>query len=307
MNIAVRLEGGIGDHICAARFIPAIKELHPDSRIIAFSDTEGNTSQRDFLVKLWPGVFDEIEIINSKRNKEFPIKHQFSANENYPSALENVPENYLLKMKSADKFYDLHIDGMNWASYDFNWSKYFYTFPKPQIALEPVIDEKEYIVLNLVSDSNSTHKMEPWYVNKLVERLSKTHRVIIAATDKNEKYYSDCAAHAKIVKLDILGVTRLIANAKLFLTLDSGLKFIGYSTNTPTLNFCNQVTTYGEVPQHQIIRWQPFPFSVLPLYYPLEKTLEAVNFCIKYKTNTLPVCDFDKVFVKRIYTTCTTP
>ena len=39
MNIAVRLEGGLGDVLCANRFVFAIKEKYPKAEITAYIDS----------------------------------------------------------------------------------------------------------------------------------------------------------------------------------------------------------------------------------------------------------------------------
>ncbi len=303
-NIAVRFEGGVGDHILAARFIPAIREKYPGCRITIFSDTDGNTIQTDFLIALWPRLAEDYVVMDGKANKEYLIKHQYAAAENYPAAIENMADKYKEKIKTFDIFYDLHIDGLKWLDYDFDWSKYFYSFPKPSFELSPLVPEEDYIVVNLFVDMK-THQMEDWYNERLLKELSSKYKVYAATTEKNKANYEKYAQYVTPITASIRGVTKLIANAKLFITLDSGLKYIGYCTNTPTINYCNMVRQYGEVPQHQVIRWQPFPFSVMPQNYPINKVLDLSAFCIKYKTNILPECDFDSVFVKRNYTPCT--
>ena len=41
------MEGGLGDHFAANRFIPAIKEKYPNCEIDLFSDTECNSHQSE--------------------------------------------------------------------------------------------------------------------------------------------------------------------------------------------------------------------------------------------------------------------
>ena len=73
MKISVRMEGGLGDHFAANRFIPAIKEKHPNCEIDLFSDTEGNSHQSDILNKMWPSHFKETHIIKKKKYKNFRL------------------------------------------------------------------------------------------------------------------------------------------------------------------------------------------------------------------------------------------
>ena len=67
MKVSVRMEGGLGDHFAANRFVPAIKELHPDCSIDLFSDTEGSESQSKILNEMWPSHFNETFIIKEKK------------------------------------------------------------------------------------------------------------------------------------------------------------------------------------------------------------------------------------------------
>jgi ADP-heptose:LPS heptosyltransferase len=61
MNIAVRLEGGLGDCLLANRFVFAIKEKYPNSKITAYIDSEGQTFQKEALEILYPNVYKELK------------------------------------------------------------------------------------------------------------------------------------------------------------------------------------------------------------------------------------------------------
>ena len=69
MKISVRMEGGLGDHLLANRFIPAIKEQWPGCKIDLWSDTEGNKFQSDVLKKMWPSYFNDIFVLEEKSYK----------------------------------------------------------------------------------------------------------------------------------------------------------------------------------------------------------------------------------------------
>jgi len=302
MNIAVRLEGGIGDHLMASRFVPAIKEKYPQSKITAFSDSNGNIAQADVLIQLFPSLFEDIKVIPCKKDPEFKIISQFGQ-ENYISHIDNIPEEYLLQMRSYDKFYDLHLDGLKWMDYDFNWSKYFYRFLEIETQLNnPLLLNGSYIAVNLYSDSNKANLLESWYVEALLKKLSEHYRIVVICTNKNIKMYESCKDFVTLFAGDIKEVAAVINDAAMFLTIDSGLKFISYSTGTPSLNFLNQCTEYGAVPFHQIIRWQPYPLSVIPLHFDIEKLLKLINFTIKNRTNILPYTEnIDQLLIKRIF------
>lgn len=287
-KIAIRLEGGIGDHLCAIRFLPAIADIYPNCEFYGFSDTENNYAAKRVIETLWPNLFRHIEVIPNKKDKHYIMNHQFGQ-EKYISLLENIPDEYQHKMlNNFDKFYDLHIDGLHWMKYDFSWSKYFYTFMKPEINLGQKSVVKNQIALNLYSDSNSSNLLDFRYIKKLIQELSLNYSLIILATKSNKHIYSECEEYAKIVTEDIIDACKIIQNSQLFLTLDSGLKFLGYGLNTPTINFLSQITEYGSLPIHQYIRWNPFTWSVVPLNYDIAKLQNLISLYIELNNNLLP-------------------
>src|SRR4051812_207225 len=104
-SIHIRMEGGLGDHLLAVRFLPAIKEKYPNSRIKIFTDTNGKTFQAEALKAAYSHLFDEIEVIPSKKHKEFWVNCQFGE-DNFYGALENIPDDIRERMtKECDKFY----------------------------------------------------------------------------------------------------------------------------------------------------------------------------------------------------------
>lgn len=301
-KVAIRLEGGIGDHLCSIRFLPAIRELYPNCEFYGFSDTENNHAAKNLILTLWPTLFKNIEVIPTKKDKRYTITHQFGT-EKYIASFDNIPDEYRHRMTSDyDKLYDLHIDGLHWMNYDFNWSKYFYQFLPIEINLGEKKVTKNQIAINLYSDSNPANRLDPIYVENLVKQLAKKYSLIIVATDSNKHFYNQCNNHATIVVDNISNVTKIIQNSQLFLTLDSGLKFLGYSVNTPTINFLSQITEYGNLPVHQYIRWNPFMWSVMPLHYPILEVERLIDVSCKYNTNLIPGAPLDiidNILVKR--------
>lgn len=301
-KIAIRLEGGIGDHLCAIRFLPAIRELYPDCEFYGFSDTENNYAAKNLIEALWPTLFKNLEVIPTKKNINHTVSHQFGT-EKYISDFKNIPNEYQERMlNNYDKFYDLHIDGLHWMNYDFDWSKYFYRFSPVEINLGPKKVIKNQIAINLYSDSNPANRLSAEYVQGLIKQLSQKYSLIILATDSNRHFYDACAQYASITVDNITNAVKIIQNSELFLTLDSGLKFLGYSVNTPTINFLSQIAEYGNLPVHQYIRWNPFTWSVIPLHYPIAKVQQLIDVCSKYKTNLIPGVPLhviDDILVKR--------
>ena len=79
-KILVRGEGGLGDCLLANRFIPAIREKHPNSEItFALDNDRGETFQLDVLSHFYSDISD-----------------------NYSFFSDHSPDDF-------DHFYDLHM------------------------------------------------------------------------------------------------------------------------------------------------------------------------------------------------------
>jgi len=307
MNISVRLEGGLGDHLCASRFIPAILERHPDSKIFAYSDTENNFFQKECLDILYPHLYESIKVIPDKKYKEFWVDCQFGT-DNYYGALENVPSKWVKEMESHDVFYDLHIDSLKFTEYDFDWYRYFKFFPTP--ALKKDFSKEKYIIFQLHTArsgvKNKSHYLESWYVDGLLDTLSKNFKCkIISAPEVQDEYERfEGRDNIEIIQGPIEEVIDNIKDASLLIGIDSGFRFIGYTFGVPAIlygiwylkpNYC--------VPFHQI-RWSMFPEQCFPLHHNYkEVTSLASNIMANKAFSFFPETqDFDKDLVRRHYT-----
>ena len=121
-EIALRLEGGLGDLFLQNRLVPAIKEKYPNKKISAYFRTDKKYA--DFIVKYFPFNYDQYEVYENKE-KVCNLNLGFGT-ENLSHFLFNTPEKYMEKFKSAYKFYNLCIDEMKWLDVDFDLQRYFY-------------------------------------------------------------------------------------------------------------------------------------------------------------------------------------
>lgn len=302
MKISVRLEGGLGDVLCANRFVAAIKEKHPQSNITAYIDSEGKTFQKEALNILYPSAYKDIKIIPNKKYKEFWVDCQFGV-DNYYGALENVPDKIRLEMESYDKFYDLHIDSLKWTAYDFDWLRYYRFFPKPELQIANKIGD--YIVVHLVSSSSTGHRLEDWYIERLITSLAKNNKIYIISTlDTN--YFYEKIKHLKNITLfngTIQEVCEIISNAKLMISTDSGFRYIAYGYSIPTITFSkHSPQPFTSIPSHQI-RWLMFPETCFPLNYNSDFIVELVNKVLQNSGYILApyLNDFDIQAIKRNY------
>lgn len=300
------MEGGLGDHLLSCRFLPAIKERHPNSKIKVFSDTNGKTFQSDALNGVYSHLFDEIEVIPSKKHKEFWVDCQFGT-DNFYGALENIPDDIRERMtKDCDIFYDLHIDGLKWMTYDFDWLRYFYFFPRPKVLPMAKFErEFDYVVMHLHSATSKGHVLEQFYIDGLVKKVSEFTNVILISTSEDNHLYEHLKSDKVLVyNGNVEQVFSVIANAKAMISTDSGFRYIAYGCSVPTITFSSNCVAPGQVPISHEIRWLMFTHQILPLNYAFTHVAKAVKNIVENKAYGLVpfVQDFDRELVNRIYT-----
>ena len=305
MNIAVRLEGGLGDVLCANRFVFAIKEKYPKAEITAYIDSEGKTFQKEALDVLYTSTYKEIKIIPNKKYKPFYVDCQFGV-ENYYGALENVPDDIREEMETKyDKFYDLHIDSLKWTEFDFDWLRYFYFFPRPEIKFKKEREEK-YAVFHLASNNlANAHRMEDWYIHNLVQKVSEKYKCLIITTEETLPFLNHLSDinNVEFVSGNLEKITNIINFASCFICIDSGLKYIAHGCSVPTYCFSQQSPRPHRVlPSHKL-RWLLFPETNFPLHYDLNYISNIIiNTCNNPAFNLIPYIEnFNNQAVKRIY------
>jgi len=302
MNIAVRLEGGLGDCLLGNRFVPAIKEKYKKASITAYIDSEGKIFQKEALNILYPSMYKNINIIPKKKYKPFWVDCQFGT-DNYYGALENVPDNIQDEFKSYDKFYDLHIDSLKWVDMDFDWLRYYRFFPKPELQIENA--KGDYVVFHLISSTSVGHRLEDWYIENLIKEAALKHKIYLISTEDTNHFYNNIKdlKNVNIFNGSIKEVCELISNAKLMLSTDSGFRYIAYSYGIPTLTYSKHSSKpFDSIPSHQI-RWLMFPETCFPLNYDYKHINKIINNIIINKGYILlPYLDnFENQAIKRIY------
>jgi ADP-heptose:LPS heptosyltransferase len=288
MNIAVRLEGGLGDHLLGHRFVHAIKEKYPNCKIHAFSDTEGNSRSIELLRELFPSIYKEAHTVGKRKNQNFEIKTPFG-NERYPAHIRNLPDSTLTQINACDKFYDLHIDGLNWLNYDFDWLRYYYFFPKPEIDLISPY-ESGYIMAHLYSRPDSPYNLEQWYTIQLLSKLSENNKIVIITQQEHKEYYSQLFNNSNITintANNVLEIFKIAQGCSCFIGIDSGIRYIPYYFSKPVFVFSKYCTEYGSVAYSHLIRWLIFPKMVLPMHFNIDIVKNMIYNSIHNPVNIL--------------------
>lgn len=304
MDINVRLEGGAGDCLLGHRFCCSIKDKYPNAQITAYIDSEGKQFQKNLLTILYPTFYKEIKVIPNKKFKKIVINSQFTE-ETYIGAIENVPDDIREEMETkCDKFYDLHIDSLKWVSYDFDWIRYLQYFPKPELPKLETNDK--YVAFHLVSNTKNDHGLEKWYIATLVNHTSKYVKCKLICTADVRHFYSDLESNPNVEILDV-GLQKacsIISAAKCMFSIDSGLKYIAYSYDVPTLCMSKQVSApTAPFFTHQV-RWMPYPQTCFPIQYDAVHLSQIIKRIYDNKGYILQplMTDFDSQIIKRNYT-----
>jgi hypothetical protein len=278
-KIAIRLEGGLGDHLLANRFAHAIKEKYPKNLLHFFSDTENNLTSINLLKGLYPSIYQHCTVIGKRVNQNYKIKSIFGE-ETYPAHINNLPEEVLQKIKTYDKFYDLHIDGLKWLNYDFDWQRYYYFFPKPEVGIQDSKHDFPYIMCHLYARPNSPYNLEQWYVVKLLKNLSKIQKVVVVTEESYANFYQDLFDDENIIidtPNNLIDIFSIAKGCTMFLGIDSGIRYIPYHFSKPTFLFSTYCHSYGNVTYSHLIRWLIFQKNVLPMHFDLSTVQRIVS------------------------------
>jgi len=279
MNINVRMEGGLGDHLLANRFVYSIKDKYPSAKIKVFSDTENNNKMLEVILSKFPDMYARGgEVIISRKSKEYTITSQFGI-ENYPCAIENQLDETVQKMLDCDKFYDLHIDGLRWMKYDFDWLRYFYFFPKPTNITKPKY-EQGFILTHLYARPDSVYNLDHQYVIELLNKISQDNRVVVLTTEDHKEYYNSVFKNPNLIidsSSTVVDIFNIASECSCFLGIDSGIRYIPYHFGKPVFVFSKYSHQYGNVIPSHLIRWLLFQKNVLPVNTNIDAIVQLLN------------------------------
>jgi ADP-heptose:LPS heptosyltransferase len=290
MKISVRMEGGLGDHLLANRFIPAIREQWPGCKIDLWSDTEGNKFQSDTLKSMWPSYFNDIFVVEKKKYKKFRIKSSNFPEEDYRGSIKNVPDADLKLMQGAyDKFYDLHIDSLDWMNYDFDWFKHFQVFPTPETKGEifhsSLTLPDRFILAHLYARDGADSNMEDWYISKLLKNISQEFEVIVLYNNESEHKYEKLMKEGNnklnFVNESIVNIFDIASKCTAMLAIDSGIRYIPHHYGKPVFTFSKYCSQYGVVQYSYLIRWLLNDRYVLPLHYDISSAGTMLKNCLR--------------------------
>ena len=286
MKISVRFEGGLGDHILANRFTPAILEKYPGAEIHLYSDTNGSNFQSSVVNKLFN--YYKTTTLLERKSDTHNILSQFGK-ENFPTHINNINDKQKAEMLSHDKFYNLHIDWMAWMDYDFHWQKYFSFFPAPQNPISDYEHQKPYILLHIASDNRgNNHRMSKEYINNIIKKCAQDYDVLVLSTPTTKDFIDKVVPNnpnVHIINKDIQEVISICKSASGIFAIDSAIKYFGYTFNVPTLCWAKESSTPHSCPTSFKMRWLTFPLLMFPLEYDHNYIWETMSNLINNNNN----------------------
>jgi hypothetical protein len=272
-TVSIRLEGGIGDHLLANRFIGAIKEKHPNAQLNFYSDTENNDKQINLLKYAWPSIYtnNNCKVIESRKSKDFKVKSQFGE-EVYNCHLDNLPDQYIKLFNDSDYFYNLCIDNLDWLNYSFDWKRYFYFFPRPEINNQLSDIKDSYILTHLYPRPNSDHNVEQWYVIALLKKLLASGKQVVSVCQTEYMdFYKEISdlqyPNFTLTDCSLEDFFALSEACSAFIGVDSGLRYFPLHYGKPTYVFSKYCKEPLQAWPSHVLRWLVFEKYVFPMHY----------------------------------------
>lgn len=308
-TISVILEGGAGDWICGARFIPSIKKAYPNAELICYSNTDGNEFQEKLINTLWPSYFKETHQVSRISQDHFETS-QFGR-EKFNAAYRNISEDDRRKIESADLVRYLHVDGLNWLDYP-ECHEAFYIYPKAEA--EPSYNfnlPEKFVLAHLFARPDSDRKLEDFYVKRLVKDLAAKIPVVIPVEEKYLSYYDFCKGweNVMVIPTDLYETWWLAQNCSAFIGVDSAIRYFSLCRpEIPNFVFNKFANQPFQAPAFQSIRWCPNSKSCFPLNFDSGFVVKTLVSCMDNYANylypefLLSGQDINQGIVRRIFT-----
>lgn len=303
-TISVIMEGGVGDFLSAVRFIPAIKESHPDSELKLFNNSkDGTLTQANLITKLFPSYFESVTQVK-RASQQYKIKSQFGV-ETYNGDYLNIEEKDRTEIERGDHVYNLHVDSLKFLHEIKNWHQYFYTFPKADISKidDSILKEvpEDFLLCHLFSRPDSDHNLNQMYVRNLLANISMKYPVVVIVENKYKDFYSGFFPNVTFVDPTLEQCFLLAQKCKAFLGIDSGIRYMPLfsRTNTPTFCFSNFAKEVGKAAPSHVLRWLIHEKWCLPMHLEIDRVCQIIDNSLRHPAG-LMYPDFNGVYENMI-------
>jgi hypothetical protein len=255
--IAVRLEGGLGDHILGMRVLSFVRAKYPDHDILVYSDAAGHPTQleiarmsplvtavtpdreamfaSDVVIDAWGGTM----FVEAAEHLNVPVFDILSSRPHLSIAPE--ADNAALDFLGADR--DAPLIALNLSKYDASLLIHY----SHVIAalLHGLLEREDVIILNFFT---STYEFPHWQEPQRTEREQ--------AADRRGRFLAGLSRISERIRpcrdLPLPVVAALINRCRYFIGVDNGIKHLAWALDVPqTCLYPIQPTT------EHIMRWLP--------------------------------------------------
>jgi hypothetical protein len=278
-TVAVRLEGGLGDHILGMRILPFIRKRYPAYRIIGYSDAGGAKPQLD-LARLSP-YLDRVIPVRHRR------AHRLSSRW---GSLKNIIPDDLKKIQSASLFFDAWGPKLFLgAAGHLGVSPFKIMDRRPEFVVPALValrarkilapfKKRIFVGLDISKMGLSYCEEKQHTIHSFLRALLEDPRVIIlnfftsgysfpnwprgAALRRERKVERESLRRGALWNIDprvvnvvdapIVTVAALLKRCRYFIGVDNGIKHLAWSLGVPLSYFLEVPPTWD-----YILRWMP--------------------------------------------------
>jgi hypothetical protein len=278
-QVAIRLEGGIGDHLLGMRLLRFVRNRYPNHDIIAYSDCGGQSEQIE-VVKLSPHVSRVLPVFKD------PLRVM---DDNW-WALSTLDSNDLALMRSADVFLDGDIKtlfihqskALDVPFYEILASRPDLRIPEAAVAavnaILPGDRGDRYVALNLSKHGANMIQSIFAFIQPLLRSLLNDPKVKVVNVYKrtfefahwpegrrrvrqdvitkealvNESIDTSHDRMVPIVDRPIVEVAAILARCQYFIGVDNGIKHLAWALGIP-----HTMVLPGVSDMSMITRWIP--------------------------------------------------
>lgn len=286
MEIALRLEGGLGDLLLQNRLVPAIKEKYPNSKIIGYFNTDKKYA--DFITKFFP--FNYNEYYTYKNVKEICDLDLGFGKENLGHFLFNTPEEYMQKFKSADKFYNLCVDEMKWLDVDFDLQRYFYFFTRPkEFNIDLGREFPDKFILTHLYPRPDKDWLGKKYISEVIKKLKGILPVVCITTEEHKDFYSEFENDKDVIiyPCSLDQSFELAKRCQIFIGMDSSIRYMPYHFSKTCFVFSKFCKDFRSPVPSNSLRWLLFDNHVIPPHFPVENIEKLIKNALASKACAL--------------------
>jgi Glycosyltransferase family 9 (heptosyltransferase) len=282
-TVAVRLHGGLGDHLLGMRLLAFIRRRYSDYKILVYSDCGGSIAQLQ-VAAMSPYVADVIPIFQDQSRVTMESL----------GSLDNIEDHSISLMRRADVFIDGWIGKWGSGLY-FDQSKllnvpyYIILAARPQLNIPPEAKysamkllndstEMKYIAINFTKYGSEFIRAITPYLREFLLSLLEDPRVYVLnifsrtfdfphwpepnRSERRARLVEESDFIAKlcewsdrilpVVDEGIPTIAALVRRCSYFIGVDNGIKHLAWALDVPITFLC-----LGNPDREFILRWVP--------------------------------------------------